>query len=239
MHKHAKHNYSPNNFHCHHGHTYTCSLIGRIFIFSLLQDFNHPAIEGFVHECWDLQHFLCLNNYIPQLTDKQKRATANSIVKLYENTVQPHLPRMKKGVIHGDLHGHNIIVQKSGSEAEIVGLIDFGDCVCSYYLFELAILVAYSMLDQINPVEFVVPVIRGYLDVFPLSQEELDILFYAVLALLCTTAVKGECNIALEPGNTHIQHFVPNAWRLLSLLLPMSKDRIDNEWKFRVSSSLT
>ena len=108
----------------------------------------------------------------------------NSVMRLFEENIKPILTSVKKGVIHVDLNGQNIIVQQSGSNAEIVGLIDFMDCVHSYYLFKLAILVAHTMSIE-NQLELVAPVIKGYLDVFPLGQEELQCLYYAVLAILC------------------------------------------------------
>ena len=185
-----------------------------------------------MNECWDLQHFSCLKKYISSLSEKKKIAMANSVMKLYEEKIEPMLPTMKKGVIHGDLNGKNIIVQLSENSAAIVGLIDFGDCVHSYYLFELAILVAHTMmsLSHNNRMELVAPVIKGYIDEFPLTQEELQCLYYAVLAILCTTGVKGEHVYATEPENMHMQHYIPHAWKLLSQLLPMSKDSVEASW---------
>ena len=183
-----------------------------------------------MNECWDLQHFSSIKKYIPLLSDGKKRSVALSVLKLYQQNLQPVMTGHKKGVIHGDLNIRNIIVRQSRSEAQIVGLIDFGDCVHSYYLFELAILVSYSMMNQRDPIQFVAPMIRGYLDVFPLSQEELQCLYYAALALLCVAAVRGECNAAKEPGNTHMHYFSLPAWDLLFQLLDMPKESIDHSW---------
>ena len=161
------------------------------------------------------------------MSETKKIAMANSVMRLFKENIEPMLSSMKKGVIHGDLNGQNIIVQQSGSNAEIVGLIDFMDCVHSYYLFELAILVAHTMISMNNQVELVAPVIKGYLDVFPLGQEELQCLYYAVLAILCTTVVKGEYLAATEPDNAHVQRYIPGAWKLLTHLLQLSKDCVD------------
>ena len=78
-----------------------------------------------MNECWDLQHFSSLKKYISFLSEENKIAMAHSIMKLYEENIEPMLTIMKRGVIHGDLNGTNIIVQQSESGAEIVGLIDF------------------------------------------------------------------------------------------------------------------
>ena len=156
---------------------------------------------------------------------------AYSIMAMYEAHILPQQMSMKRGVIHGDMNGQNIIVCRVEEEYEIVGLIDFGDCVHSCYLFELATLLSYIMMNRENPVAFVAPVIQGYLDAFPLSHKELLCLFYAVLALLCTSAVKGEYNASLDPENEHIQRDISHAWHLVSLLLSMSKTDVDILWR--------
>ena len=186
-----------------------------------------------MNECWDLQYFSSLKKFIPSLADnKQKRKMVNSVMRLYETHIQPLIPTMKRGVIHGDLHGRNIIIRRTADEKiEISGLIDFGDCVRSCYLFELAILASYGMMGkEEDPINLVVPLIQGYLAEFPLSEAELHCLYYAVLALLCTSAVKGEYNASLEPENMHIQQDISHAWSLLNRLLGASKREVDSTW---------
>lgn len=202
-------------------------------MYCCVQDFSHPAIDSFVNECWDLQHFSSLKKYIPFLATEQKRSTANSVMKLYECHIQPVLGSLKKGIIHGDLNGRNIIVrqQVDCKRVEIAGLIDFGDSIHSCYLFEMTTLVCYTMMGKENPLQLIAPLIQGYLVELQLSQAELDCLYYAVLALLCTSAVKGEYNASIEPENMHIQQDISNAWNLISLLLGLSKNDFDISWK--------
>ena len=77
-----------------------------------------------------------------------------------------------------------------------MGLIDFMDCVHSYYLFELAILVAHTMISMNNQVELVAHC----------SDKNYSVsIYYAVLAILCTTVVKGEYLAATKSDNGHMQ----------------------------------
>ena len=156
---------------------------------------------------------------------------ARSVMTLYDLHIVPQLRHMKRGVIHGDLNGQNIVVSLHQEQVEIVGLIDFGDCLSTCYLFELAALVSFCMMNRKNPIEWVAPVIRGYLDVFSLDHRELRCLFHAVLAHLCTLAVKGEYNASLQPDNAHIQEYIVNAWTLMELLLKLPKIDVDTLWK--------
>ena len=199
--------------------------------FSLcLKDFQHPAIDERVMEIWDMQHFTNIKDYIPHIQDEKKREIADTVMAMFEANVLPAMQSWKKGVIHGDANGLNIILEKVGEGHKIVGLIDFGDCVRSYYLFELGITLAYAMIEKENPVEFVAPMLRGYLDAFPLCKDELGCLYYAVLARLCQSAVMGEYQFTLEPWNTYLLTTPAEAWRLMDLLLTLSKDRVETIW---------
>ena len=195
----------------------------------------HPALTSQVLGC-DLQHFMCHKKYIFQVEDEKKREMANTVMAAYETNVLPRMPLMKKGIIHGDANGLNIILQKVGGEYEIEGVIDFGDTVCSCYLFELAIMLAHKLMvviDYCDPVEFVAPMLHGFLDALPLSGDELNCLYYAVVARLSTIAVKAAYDASMDTSNTHISHAVPLATRTMEMLLAMDKEDVDRKWKLK------
>ena len=196
-----------------------------------LQNFSHPALDKRYNEDWDLQYFLSdIQKYLPHLQDEKKRHMADSIVAMYEQHIVPVMPSMKRGVIHGDVNGLNIIFNPTAESCEVVGLIDYGDCTHSCYLFELAIMVAYAQLEKENPVEFVAPMIQGYLKVFPLSREELGCLYCAVLGRLCQTAVNGEYRFTQEPWNTYLLTTPAQAWKMIDLLLTLTKEKVEEIW---------
>ena len=179
---------------------------------------------------WDLQHFANVKEYIPHLQDEKKREMANTVMAMFEANVLPAIPSWKKGVIHNDVSGQNIVLKEAGGEYEIVGLLDFGECAHTCYLFELAAMLAYAKLERENPVEFVVPMLRGYLDAFPLSKDELGCLYYAVLARMCQSAVSGEYRFLQEPWNSYLLTTPAKAWTVIDLLLTLTKDRVEEIW---------
>ena len=153
----------------------------------------------------------------------------------YETNVLPRLvlPSMKKGIIHGDLNGFNIILQKVGEEYKMDALIDFGDTICSYYLFELAIMLAYGIVErENNHVEIVAPMCHGFRDAFPLTKDELDCVYHSVLARLCASAVMGEYRFSLEPWNTYLLKTPTKSWKMLDLLLCIGKEKVEGLWGF-------
>ena len=202
-----------------------------------LQDFKHDGIEQRKLEEWDLMNFSDVKEYITHLQDDHKRHTANHIVAMFEEHIVPVIPTMKRGVIHNDMNGMNILFDVTDEgKCELCGLIDFGDCIRTCTMFELAITMAYSMLEKENPVECVAPVFRGYQDVFPLSKEELNCLYYAVLARLCQSAVNGEYHFTLEPWNTYLLTTPVHAWKVIDILLKLTKERVEEMWDIWKSS---
>ena len=182
---------------------------------------------------WDLQYFTHLKKYIPHVEVEKKREMVRTVMAAYEANVLPRLvlPSMKKGIIHGDVNGLNIIVQKVGEEYEMAGLIDFGDTICSYYLFELAIMLVYGMVErENNHIEIVAPMCHGFRDAFPLSGDELHCVYYSVLARFCVSAVMGEYRFSLEPWNTYLLTTPAKAWKLLDLLLSVGKEKVEAIW---------
>ena len=110
----------------------------------------------------------------------------------FEKNVTPNIPSFRRGVIHNDPNDMNILVKKNSEDCyDVTGIIDFGNCMRSCYIFELAIMIAYSMLCKKNPVEFIVPMLAGYLNAFPLPEKELDCLYYSVLGRLAQSCANG------------------------------------------------
>ena len=155
-----------------------------------------------------------------------------TVLRGFKNHVAPRIPSMKCGTIHGDARNQNIVFDTNDStdKPKIVGIIDFGDCMNTCYVFELVAMVTEAMTKQKDPVQYVCPMLCGYLHAFPLSDEELDCLYHLVLARLCQIAVVTENQFQEEPENTYLQEIVAAAWPLIEELLTASKEEVDRVW---------
>ena len=187
---------------------------------------------------WDLTHLLHLRLYLPSINDPSKRASVERILQYFEDFVTPRMPTFRRGVVHGDPNGMNIILKKidSKDEYKIAGLIDFDDTFKSYSVFDLGILLAYVMFENLNPigyaspVEFVGPMVNGYVHDFPLNPEEVSSLYYLVLGRCCQSAVLGEVCYKAEPWNDYLLTTPKKCWKLIELLLSMNKEDVDKIW---------
>lgn len=194
---------------------------------------------------WDLMHFLDMQKYLDDIDDPTNRRNAEKIFESFKYFVVPNIPKFKKGVIHGDLNGLNIILKGDHlmeDSYHLAGMIDFNDCVETCTIFDLGISLPYIMFENLNPigcsnsVEFVGPLIAGYNDVMPLSAEELDSLYYLVLARCCQTALNGTRSFKIEPWNGYLLTTPQKAWILIDRLLEMTKEEVDKVWNDHINA---
>ena len=80
--------------------------------------------------------------------------------------------RLRRSAIHGDANDYNVLVDPE--RMQIVGLLDFGDMVYSYTVGNVAIAIAYVVLDKADPRVAANTVVEGYRSEFPLLDNELE-----------------------------------------------------------------
>lgn len=182
-------------------------------------------------------HFLSMKSYLQDLDDSNHISNGEKIFKAFKDHVSPNIPSFKRGIIHGDLNGLNIVLkekQPTDDTYHVAGFIDFNDCIKTCTIFELGISLAYIMLDNLacyDVVEFVGPLIGAYNDVMPLSTEEFECLYYLVLARCCQTALNGIRAHKVEPWNSYLLTTPHKSWLLIDQLLSTPKHIIDGKWK--------
>ena len=184
-------------------------------------------------------------DYIKDLDDPQHKDNAERIFKAFKLHVSPKIPSFKRGVIHGDLNGLNIVVDKNegGDAYHLAGFIDFNDCVKTCTIFDLGISLPYIMFENMRPlhcssvIEFVGPIISGYNSVLPLTQDELDSLYYLVLARSCQTALNGMRSFKVEPWNQYLLTTPQKSWVLINELLNTSPEEVNTIWKSYMRST--
>ena len=153
-----------------------------------LATFDHPAIHRDFH--WDLANGLqVFNEYEKEITDPEMRALAGRVANNFEHKCKPLLARLRRSAIHNDANDYNILVGGGADlysrNQSVVGLVDFGDMVHSYTVSELAVAIAYAVLDQPEPLAAATCLVKGYHSEYPLEENELQALFGLVCMRLC------------------------------------------------------
>jgi len=189
-----------------------------------LQGFYHSATLRYWH--WDLKHLPDLKQYTMHIADVHNRRLCEYFLMQFENSVQPVLPELRSSVIHNDANDHNIIVKKTGKgDREVIGIIDFGDLVYSHTIFELAIALAYVMMEKDDPLECAIPVLKGYNDIFPLEEIEIEVLFYLIAGRLCTSVIMSAYQQKLQQDNEYLSISEKQAGQLLEKMLAINPER--------------
>ncbi len=197
-------------------------------------------LESRENPYWNLSDFPRVKEFLADVEEPVKRSNAEVVFKMFEECLVPKLPSFEKGFIHGDFNGLNIILNKkeSTNAYHVAGVIDFGDSVKSCTIFDLGICLAYIITENMSSpsaIEFVGPVIRGYHSILPLSADELDSLYYIVLARLVQSGILGLHNFKAEPWNTYLLTTPDKAWMAVDMLLSTTKEAVDRVWKTYVT----
>ena len=135
------------------------------------------------------------------------------------------------GMIHGDFNEHNILVNKveESNEYRISGILDFGDTCYSYYVFELAIAMAYMMLQTKNLATGGL-VLAGYSTVRTIPEHEKKVLKLCTAARLCQSLVMGQYSHTLDPTNEYLLTTQKSGWALLEAIWKQPTDELEQLW---------
>lgn len=178
----------------------------------VLANFRHPAMHR-THR-WDLSRAGQHRAKTVLVRKVARRAMLDRMFHLWAAGAATKLDALPGSFIHGDANDENLLVEGNA----VTGLLDFGDSLYNPTVCELAITLAYIMLDRDNPLGEAMKVVAGYQRVRPLTEGELSALFPLVCGRLATTvSVAAERRIA-DPG--HPTWFVTEdrAWALIEYL---------------------
>jgi Ser/Thr protein kinase RdoA (MazF antagonist) len=160
-----------------------------------LQDFDHPAVHRDFH--WDLSKGnQIIDEYAPLIENANLREVVSRCRVNFE-------PRLRRSVIHGDANDYNVLVDPE--RMTVSGLLDFGDMVYSYTVADLAIAIAYVVLDTAHPRAAANEVIKGYTSEFALLDEELEAVWPLALLRLAVSACMAAYQQRQQANNEYLR----------------------------------
>jgi Ser/Thr protein kinase RdoA (MazF antagonist) len=167
-----------------------------------LRDFDHTATHRKFH--WDLAHGLqIIHEYQELIANPRLLELVGQFARNFARDTANLLPTLRRSVIHGDANDYNVLVDPD--KQAICGLIDFGDMVHSYTVADLAIAIAYVVLDKPDPLPIAAQVVSGYAEHYPLAENELASLFGLVLLRLCMSVCLAAEQTRQRPENEYLQ----------------------------------
>ncbi len=160
-----------------------------------LSDFDHPAVHRDLH--WDLANG---NRVIDEYSTLIQDAALRDLVLRCRVEFKSGL---RRSVIHGDANDYNVLVDPE--QMMVTGLLDFGDMVYSYTVGDLAIAIAYAVLDKSDPRAAADEVVKGYNGEFVLLDEELEMLWRLVRLRLAMSVCIAAYQLRQQPENEYLR----------------------------------
>jgi len=160
-----------------------------------LADFDHPAVHRDFH--WDLANGnRILNEFGGLVEDPGLRESVGKC--RFDSKIN-----LRRSVIYGDANDYNVLVDPES--ATVSGLIDFGDMVYSYTVGDLAVAIAYVVLDKPDPRAAAGEVVDGYTSEFPLLDTEREALWKLVLLRLAMSVCMAAYQLTQRPENEYLR----------------------------------
>lgn len=160
-----------------------------------LIDFDHPAVHREFH--WDLANGnRIVDEFAPLIEDRSLRELVLRCKVEFSDA-------LRRSVIHGDANDYNVLVDPE--RVVVSGLLDFGDMVYSYTVGDLAIAIAYVVLDKDDPRAAADEVIQGYTSEFVLFDEELEMLWPLVRLRLAMSVCIAASQLREQPENEYLR----------------------------------
>ncbi|OIQ30071.1 MAG: peptidase M23 [Bacteroidetes bacterium MedPE-SWsnd-G2] len=184
---------------------------------------------------WDLAQSLWTESQLPLFNEKEQSILTHFISKF--KTMQPNYKALRKSIIHNDVNDNNIIVTENLKSPSVIGVIDFGDAIYSQCINDLAVLLAYGIMDVPNPMHAALPIIEGYNKHFKLLEEELKTLYTLVGMRLVISVTKSAQNKVKHPENTYLSLSEKPAWNLLEKWANLSEE--EAYYNFRLACNFT
>lgn len=190
-----------------------------------LENFSHPAMHR--HYVWDISNAMDANRKLHCIKNHERRRIAGYFLLQFETEVLPQISSLRHAYAHHDANDTNILVQGD----KVSGLIDFGDMVYTALINNLAVACTYAMMNHPDPLHAAALVVKGYHAVYPLKEQEADLLYYLIAARLCISVTQSAYNASIETNNEH--HFISEkpAWDLLYKLIRINPIKAQDSFR--------
>lgn len=187
-------------------------MLGRLS--RALRGFGHPAAhrDGFL---WNLDEVAALEPWLEEVSG-DRRAMVARVFARHRSQVAPRLKHLRGAVVHQDANDNNLVVEEGA--ARVSGIIDFGDMSYGRQINELAVALAYALLDCDDIFATARPLIAGYAAEFRLEAAETEVLFDLVAARLAASVCISSRRAKAHPENDYLTISQAPAFRLLERL---------------------
>jgi len=189
-----------------------------------LVEFSHPAARRDFY--WDLRSAAGAQELVGLLPDHRRPL----VEPFFADWAKIEWSQLRFSVIHNDANDYNILVRGTEqSDHRVTAILDYGDVVHTATVCNLAVALAYVMLDKRNPISAAAQVVAAYHETYPLTESEIEVLYTLAVTRLCCSVCYAAKQTGDVPDNEYLNISNAPAWALLEKL-----SAVPVEWPTRM-----
>ena len=169
-----------------------------------LKDFRHDGLDRELQ--WDLRRAgpIALH-LLKSITDQKQRDKIAKAMIMAVKRIQPLAPGLRIQAIHHDITDDNVVATSNAAGRLMPdGVIDFGDVLYGWLVADLAVTCAALLHHADGDPFFILPAVKAFHEVYPLSNEELKALWPLIVARAGVLVASSEHQLSIEPDNDYV-----------------------------------
>ncbi|MDE1997157.1 MAG: phosphotransferase, partial [Rhizobiaceae bacterium] len=170
-----------------------------------LADFDHPGLHRNLQ--WDLRRAGPVAvQLLSAITDHEARDRIAKAMVAAVKRVRPLAAALRVQPVHHDITVDNVVSHQDAHGRLIPdGVIDFGDIIQGWLVGDLAVTCASLLHHADGDPFYIIPAIKAYQAVYPLTVPELKALWPLIVARAVILAASGEQQLAVDPDNDYVR----------------------------------
>lgn len=162
---------------------------------------------------WDLANAGWTCEHLHLFSSKEK-VYISQFQELYIQ-IQDIYQSLPKSIVHNDVNDYNILVSKNLKDPEVSGIIDFGDAMYTQTVNDLAITLAYAIMEVPDPLEAALDVLKGYHKQYRFNEDELKCIYSLTAIRLVISVTKATIHKVEDPLSAYHVISEKPSWKAL------------------------
>ena len=179
-----------------------------------LDGFSHAGLDRALQ--WDLRYGAdVVAQLISHVDDASHRARIEAAAQAAWSRISSLSGELRRQAAHLDLTDANVVVSRlPDGSVHPDGVIDFGDLSDTWAVSELAITASCVLGHPATDPTSVLPAVRAFHDVSPLTAAEVDALWPLLVLRTAVLIVSGAQQASIDPGNDYVTGQTDGEWRM-------------------------
>ncbi|XP_074656676.1 hydroxylysine kinase-like [Tubulanus polymorphus] len=182
---------------------------------------------------WSLMNVVNQRYLLKSVRNIKQRELLDEIVTQFERVVVPQLARCRASIVHGDLNDENLLLTRDNSDRwRLECFIDYGDCIYSYTILDIAIAIMYfTCFNKGHDIfDIVRNILAGYLSNLDIAETDRSVLRICICARYAQSLMMGINTFEEDKTKTYALKIPTIGWSRLEKLWNATADEQSKWW---------